>query len=130
VIAELGVVIVVDRIGKKRSVTGSLVVALLGYVLLLGAGANALWLALAALAIAFFGFEFSVVAGISILSEQMPAARGAMLALGVTAGGLGRTLGDVAGAALFEGAGFALATGVSAAVAVFTLLLFVRAVKE
>lgn len=130
VIAELGVVLVVDRIGKKRSVTGSLVVALLGYVLLFGAGSTALWLALAALAISFFGFEFSVVAGISIVSEQMPTARGTMLALGVTAGGLGRTLGDVVGGALLEGSGYALVAVVSAVIALATLVLFVQAVRE
>jgi len=118
-----------DRIGKKRGVTGGLIVVLIGYGLLVTIGQVDLWLALAAISVAFLGFEFSVVSGIPIMSEQMPHARGTMLALGVTAGSLGRMTGDLTGSALTAGPGFIAAAMISAIIAVFTLILFWRGVQ-
>jgi MFS family permease len=119
-----------DRIGKKRGVTGGLVVVLIGYVLLATLGSSALWLGLGAISVIFLGFEFSVVSGVPIMSEQVPTARGTMIALALTAGGLGRMIADWIGSALVSGAGFAVAAIVSAIAALITVVIFARWVRE
>jgi predicted MFS family arabinose efflux permease len=119
-----------DRIGKKRGVTGGLIVVLLGYVLLATLGSAALPIGLLAISIAFLGFEFSVVSGVPIMSEQVPAARGTMIALALTAGSLGRMLADWVGSALVSGPGFPVAALISALAALLTLMVFVRGVQE
>lgn len=128
--ASSSVSLFLDRIGKKRGVAGGLGVALLGYVLLASVGPLALPLGLVAMSVAFLGFEFGVVASIPLASEQMPQARGAMLALTVMSSGLGRLLGGVSGSALLAGPGFAFAALVSAGVAVMTLAVFALGVRE
>ena len=119
-----------DRVGKKRGVTSGLLVGLLGYVMLVGLGHLALWIGLASMSIAFLGFEFSVVSGLSIGSEQLPQARGTMLALVIMSSGLGRMFGAVSGGAFAAGAGFPAAALASAAIGVVTLGLFVGYVQE
>jgi predicted MFS family arabinose efflux permease len=119
-----------DRIGKKRGVTGGLIVVAIGYVMLASIASQALPLALISISIAFLGFEFSVVSGIPIMSEQMPEARGTMLALGVMASSVGRMIADLTGSALTEGAGFTIAALVSLAAGAMTVIVFVLGVKE
>jgi predicted MFS family arabinose efflux permease len=130
IIASAGSSAFLDRIGKKRGVTGGLIAVLLGYVLLATIGAINLWLALASMSIAFLGFEFSVVSGIPIMSEQLPQARGTMLALGVTMSGLGRMIADVTGSALTASVGFTFAAFVSAIFALITLAIFGWGVQD
>lgn len=127
--ASAGSSLFLDRIGKKRGVTGGLIILLMGYGMLVIFGPLALWLGLAAMSVTFLGFEFSVVSGLSIASEQVPQARGTMLALGVMMAGLGKMVGAVTGSALIAGAGFRAAALVSAllgAAAVGLFALFVR----
>ncbi len=119
-----------DRIGKKRGVTGGLIVMLSGYVLLAALGSAALWLGLVSIGVAFLGFEFSVVSGVPIMGEQLPEARGTLIALAVTAGSLGRMVGDLSGSALVAGAGFLAAALLSAVTAVVIITIFVNWVQE
>ncbi len=119
-----------DRIGKKRGVTGGLIVVLIGYGLLMTIGSIDLSLALSSMGLAFLGFEFSVVSGISIMSEQLPQARATMLALGATASGIGRMIGDLSGGALIVNASFTTAALSSAVMAALTLIIFVIGVRE
>jgi predicted MFS family arabinose efflux permease len=128
--ASLGSALFLDRIGKKRGVTGGLIVVLLGYALLAILGSLALPIGLLAIGIAFLGFEFSVVSGVPIMGEQIPAARGTMIALAMTAGSLGRMIADWVGSALVSSAGFSVAAVVSAVAALITLIVFTRWVKE
>jgi predicted MFS family arabinose efflux permease len=58
------------------------------------------------------------------MSEQLPQARGTMLALGVTMSGLGRMIADVTGSALTASVGFTFAAFVSAIFALITLAIF------
>lgn len=119
-----------DRIGKKRGVTGGLMVVLLGYGLLATLGSAALPIGLLAISIAFLGFEFSVVSGVPIMGEQVPAARGTMIALALTAGSVGRMIADWVGSALVGGAGFPVAALISAIMALITVFVFSKWVKE
>jgi predicted MFS family arabinose efflux permease len=130
IMASAGTSLFLDRIGKKRGMSGGLIVVLSAYVLLITVGPQALWLALASLCVAFLGFEFSVVAGIPIASEQIPQARGTMLAMLTMVTGLGRMIGAASGSAWIAGAGFIAAASMSAALAVVTVVVFVRGVKE
>jgi predicted MFS family arabinose efflux permease len=128
--ASLSSALFLDRIGKKRGVAGGLIVVLLGYVLLATLGSSALWLGLAAISVTFLGFEFSVVSGVPIMGEQIPTARGTMIALALTAGSLGRMVADWTGSALVSGAGFPVAAMISALAALITVAVFVRWVQE
>lgn len=119
-----------DRIGKKRGVVGGLTVACLGYAMLVVIGPFDVRLALGSMGVTFLGFEFSVVSGIPILSEQVPQARGTMLALGVTASSVGRMIAAVLGSALMAGPGFTAAALVSALAAAVTVIVFARGVHE
>ncbi len=128
--ASAGSSLFLDRIGKKRGPTGGLIIGLLGYVMLVTIGPQALWLGLLSMSVAFLGFEFSVVSGLPIASEQAPQARGTMLALVVMSSGLGRMLGGVSGSAFIAGAGFTAAALASALAGVATVVLFVWGVRE
>ena len=130
VTASLSSALFLDRIGKKRGVTAGLIVVLIGYALLATIGTTTLWLGLGAIGVAFLGFEFSVVSGVPIMGEQIPAARGTMIALALTAGSIGRLIADVTGSALVTGAGFAVASGVSTVAALLTVVVFVKWVQE
>ena len=98
--ASGGSSLLLDRIGKKRGVVGGLIVATIGYAILFALGSTALPWALAAISISFLGFEFSVVSGVSVMSELVPTARGTMLALAVSTGAVGRMVADPLGSAL------------------------------
>jgi predicted MFS family arabinose efflux permease len=128
--ASLSSALFLDRIGKKRGVTGGLIVVLIGYVILAALGSSALWLGLGAISVTFLGFEFSVVSGVPIMGEQVPAARGTMIALALTAGSIGRMIADWTGSALVTGAGFSVAAMISAIAALITVVVFVRWVRE
>ncbi len=128
--ASLSSTLFLDRVGKKRGVTGGLIVVLIGYGLLATIGPAALWLGLLSISVAFLGFEFSVVSGVPIMGEQIPAARGTMIALVLTAGSVGRMVADWVGSALASGAGFPVAAGVSAIAALATVVIFVKWVRE
>lgn len=119
-----------DRIGKKRGVTGGLIVAFMGYLALIVIGPLSLALALVAMGLAFLGFEFTVVSGISIMSEQIPQARATMLALGAGMSGIGRMLGDLSGGVFIANASFATAAFASAAIALLTAIIFISGVHE
>jgi len=128
--ASAGSSLFLDRMGKKRGVTGGLIILLIGYGMILIFGPLALWLGLAAMSVAFLGFEFSVVSSLSIGSEQIPQARGAMLSLGVMMSGLGRMVGAVSGSALIADAGFGAAALLSALLGAAAAGLFALFVQE
>ena len=128
--ASAGSSLFLDRMGKKRGVTGGLIILLIGYGMILIFGPLALWLGLAAMSVAFLGFEFSVVSSLSIASEQVPHSRGTMLALGVMMSGLGRMVGAVTGSALIADAGFGAAALLSALLSAAAVGLFALFVQE
>ena len=128
--ASAGSSLFLDRIGKKRGVAGGMLVGLLGYVMLVSVGPAALWLGLASMSVAYLGFEFSVVSGLPIGSEQIPQARGTMLALVIMTSGLGRMFGAVSGGAFTAGPGFTAGAFASMLLAAATVALFLAGVRE
>ncbi len=128
--ASGGSSLLLDRIGKKRGVVGGLTVATIGYAILFVLGSTALPWALAAICIAFLGFEFSVVSGISVMSEQVPSARGTMLALAVSMGAVGRMVADPVGSALTADGAFTTVALISLIAGALNASVFAFGVKE
>jgi predicted MFS family arabinose efflux permease len=85
--------LITDRIGKRVSLIVGTIVSLIGY-LLMPTFNNAVIPAVASMAFARGGFEFAIVANISLLSEQTPKQRGKALTLG---GAVWQLMGAVTG---------------------------------
>jgi predicted MFS family arabinose efflux permease len=129
--AELGgeglVAGLVDRLGKRRSVA----------IGILGSGLSALALpalgrtlggGLLGVFLYYLMFEFTIVASLPLMTEQVPQARATLLAVNMAGFSLGRSLGALVGGPLYGGgliANAGAAAGLKLA-AVLLLLLFVR----
>ena len=112
-----------DRIGKRRSVFVGILVAGLGFALFAAVN-NTLVGGVAAVMVAYFGFELAIVSGVPYASEIHPHARARFLAWMVVGWSVGRTLGSAVGPRLYIESGIATAAVVAAllnlaAVAVF-----------
>lgn len=117
-----------DRIGKRRAVLIGLTISAIGFALLVPAR-NDMALGLAILAVALFGFEFTIVSSIPLASELVPSARARYLAWMVVAMSLARGLGAAAGPNLFDSFGLpgpAIAAVVADVVAAGILIAWVR----
>jgi predicted MFS family arabinose efflux permease len=93
-----------DRIGKRRAILIGLTISAVGFALLVPAR-NELVVGLAVLAVALFGFEFTIVSSIPLASELVPSARARYLAWMVVAMSLARGLGAAVGPGLFDAFG-------------------------
>lgn len=120
--------LIVDRIGKRRSVLIGAGSAFLSFLFLPHFDVSAA-LVIGGLALSRFAFEFSVVSNIALLSEQVPAQRGKVLSQGAMVMLAGFSLGSLAGPWLFERFGvgpWSWTSAASMAVALALLLLTVR----
>lgn len=115
-----------DRVGKLRMVGWGLGASAIGYVALAPASSS-LPLGLAALAATFVAFEITIVSTIPLASELAPGARSRYLALLMVALGIGRSIGDLVGPALFTWQGMPANALVSAlgAIAALAVILTV-----
>jgi len=121
---------ITDRLGKRKAVFAGLAISGIGYMLLMLANGD-LRLGLVVLAVALFGFEFTIVSSIPMASELMPGSRARYLAWMVVAMSLARGAGAAIGPVLFERFGLAGPAGAavaSVAVAATVLALGVREV--
>ncbi|MFV1962503.1 MAG: MFS transporter, partial [Acidimicrobiia bacterium] len=91
---------VTDRIGKRRAVLIGLIVSTVGFGLLIPAQ-NQLGLGLTILAVALFGFEFTIVSSIPLATELAPSHRARFLAWMVVTLSIGRGIGAAVGPTLF-----------------------------
>jgi predicted MFS family arabinose efflux permease len=117
-----------DRIGKRRAVLIGLTISAVGFALLVPAR-NEMLLGLGVLAVALFGFEFTIVSSIPLASELVPSARARYLAWMVVAMSLARGLGAAVGPNLFDSFGLpgpAIAAVVADIVAAGILIAWVR----
>ena len=99
-VAELLVVALVDRIGKRRSVIIGGVFYALAYILF-WALQNTLPGMLLALFCIYLGFEFTLVASLPIASEMVPEARATMMGFYSAATSVGRIAGSLIALSLF-----------------------------
>lgn len=91
-----------DRFGKRRGFLLGAAAGVVAYLLLPYLGSQTLALAVAGLVLARFLFEFTLVGLIPLLSEQDPAQRNKVLALGTTASLLGGALAGWTGPWAYE----------------------------
>ncbi len=127
-VGSLLVVLIVDRIGKKRSVVAGFV---LTAICMAGMPLAAIsWLTLIPLFFLFYvSIEFAIVAAIPLASGVAPAARGTALALIFATGSLGRAIGSLASEPLWSRYGMIANTTLAAVlilVGVFVCVAFVR----
>ena len=90
-VAELGVIVLSDRLGKRRAVFLSLVLTGCGY-LLLPRATGSLIQGLAGTAFLILAFEFSIVGFIPIVSGLNATARSTVMSLNVVATAVGRMI--------------------------------------
>lgn len=118
-----------DRIGKRRS----LIIGALGLMLfaaLLPLLNLNLYMALFALLLPRFFFEFATVSNFPLLSEQYPAGRGKVLAFGIAGGLIGSTVAATSGPAAYLRLGLWGLGPVSAGAALVSLVLLILVVKD
>jgi predicted MFS family arabinose efflux permease len=117
-----------DRIGKHRSVLIGLLISAVGFALLVPAS-NRLGMGLGLLALALFGFEFTIVSAIPMATELQPGSRARFLAWMVVAMSIGRGIGAAVGPVLFGAVGLrgpAMAAVVADVLAGVFLVAWVR----
>ena len=132
-IAELGgegaTLAFTDRVGKRRMVAAGLMISAVAFVLA-GAFAGSLAVGLAMLAVAYFGFELTIVSSIPLMTEIVPGARARFLAMVQVSGQAARAVGAAVGPALFSRGGM-LANGLTSAIIDITaLVILLRLVHE
>jgi predicted MFS family arabinose efflux permease len=125
---EGATVAITDRLGKRRSLIVGLVIAAVGYLLLVpGEGSQVA--GLAALALGLAGFEFAILASVPLQTEIKPHARARYLSWAVVTMGTARAAG-AAGAPLLYGAfgiaGNAVAAAVANVLAIVALVVWVQ----
>jgi len=115
-----------DKVGKVRTIFGSLLLNIVAVVLLAMSG-KSFALALLCLALFYISFEFALIAMITYMSEIFPAARATVLAVTVAMFSMGRLGGSLIGPGLYQsGFWFTCLTSVflnSAALLVFYFFL-------
>lgn len=117
-----------DRIGKRRAVVIGLAISATGFALLVPAE-RSLAAGIALLAVALFGFEFTIVSSIPLATELQPERRARFLAWMVVAMSVGRGVGAATGPLLFVASGLpgpALAAVAADVLAAVLLIAFVH----
>jgi predicted MFS family arabinose efflux permease len=97
---ESATALLVDRIGKKRSVRAGLVITSLAALSLPILGGSQVG-ALMGLFLFYLGFEFTLVSYIPVMTEVLPEARATLMSANLAAFSLGRALGALAGTWLY-----------------------------
>ena len=127
-VGEVLVVLISDRIGLKRAVMVGVVICIVSYGLLPLAG-RTLPVAIGGLFLVFLAFEFTVVSGISLSTELLPAYRATMMAAFFAMAGIGRILGALAGGLIWTNAGIPGIGLTSASISVLALVSLLWGLK-
>ncbi len=110
-----------DRLGLKKSLIIGLCLAICAYILLPFVG-RTLPLAMAGMFFVFLFFEFAMVTSFSLSTELMPRARATMMAGFYASAGVGRMIGVLLGASLWQFGGIRAVAWSAAAFTVIGLL--------
>ena len=110
-----------DRLGLKRALIGGLAACLICYGILPLLG-QTLGMALTGLFFLFLTFEFTIVTGLSLFTELVPASRATMMASYLASGGLGRVVGALIGGPIWLAGGIYATALVSAAISGLALV--------
>jgi predicted MFS family arabinose efflux permease len=124
-VAELGVIQLSDRLGKRRAVVVSLILTGCGY-LLLPRATGSLTQALAATAFLKLSFEFCIVGFMPIVSGLNASARGTVMSFNVVATAVGRMVAAPISILMYTRGDLALNGLISALLCLAVLLLLSR----
>ncbi len=115
--------LLVDRVGKRRSVMTGALFFIFALIALIGLNAS-LWVTLAGMGLIAIAIEYSIVSSIPLMAMQRPANRATVLALGAMVEALVRSFSDPIAAWLLEHHGYlaALAYGFLALAVMLALL--------
>jgi predicted MFS family arabinose efflux permease len=102
--ASAGAARFTDRIGKRRSVGGGLVVLAAGLAVV-AVSSDRVVLAVVGLTVFLTGFEFAFVSSLSLVSEAAPASRGRALGVSNSVGTLARSAGVLLSGLLYDAVG-------------------------
>jgi predicted MFS family arabinose efflux permease len=128
VTGEISVGLAVDRLGKRPVIITTGLLAAFMYIVIPFTSIS-LVAALVGLFLLFLFFEMTVVGGIPLMTELVPAARGVVMSVILAAAGLGRAMGALLGPALWTGGDLrrlGLVAGGLMIVAVAILTLWIR----
>lgn len=100
-IAEGGVIGLIDRMGKRRTIIGGTVLGIIAFAIFPFISESVTG-ALIALFLIFFAFEFSFVATLPFVTELVPDARAQVMSLYIALQWSGRAVGALAGGWLFQ----------------------------
>jgi predicted MFS family arabinose efflux permease len=126
---EISAGLAVDRFGKRPIVITTGILNLLMYLVIPFAGAS-LPATLAALFVLFYFFEITVVGGMPLLTEIVPQARAVVMTTVLAAGSLGRALGSLLGAYLWQSGDFTDVALAAGGLMFFSVFLLAGWVKE
>ena len=110
-----------DRLGLKRSVIGGLAACIICYSILPFMN-QTLGMALTGLFFLFLTFECTMVTGLSLFTELVPASRATMMASDLASGGVGRVVGALIGGPIWLAGGIYATAQVSAAISGLALV--------
>jgi predicted MFS family arabinose efflux permease len=128
--AEVGTVVITDRLGKRRSVLLGLLGLAASLVILPWLSQFGLAAALAGVVLMLLTFEFAIVSLLPLATELAPDARASLLSLNITALSLGRVLGAVLGGWLWQWQTIALHAAVGTCCALCAALLLAWGMPE
>jgi len=97
--------LVIDRMGKRRSVMAGVIFFLLAMISLIWLSAS-LWATLVGMGLISIAIEYSIVSTIPLMAGQMPTSRATVLALGAMAGAMTRSVSDPISTWLLEYHGY------------------------
>lgn len=123
VIAELLIIVLVDRVGKRRAVLVSTTLYVVAFLLLI-AWAGELSTLLAGLFLVSITFEFALVASLPIASELVPPARATMMGFVVFVHSFGRIVASLIALPLFSAGQFTLVLFVAFVAVALSLVSF------
>lgn len=118
-----------DRLGKRNAVMTGVVLAIAGFVSI-GLFGSSIAGGLAATAIAFIGFEITIVSALPFASEVQPGARSRYLGLIQASMAIARAAGALVGNPIFAAFGIAANAGLAAALNVVALVVLYRVIQE
>ena len=128
--AEVTIIAITDRLGKRRSVVIGLIGLAAGLVALPRLGELGLVSALAGIAFIFLFFEFAIVSQLPVATELAPERRASLFSLVVVMSSLGRAMGGALGGWLWRWETIELQAGIGALCALAAALLLTWGLKE
>ena len=126
---ELSVAAFIDRVGKRPFVIACGSITVLMYAVMPFVSTS-LTTALISLFLLFLFLEMTVVGGIPLMTEIVPAARGVVMSIIIAAGGLGRAVGALLGPVIWTRGGFEILGLVAAALMLIAVLILAIAIRE